>query len=660
MRHISVLLLLILCTLLFPSPSPALAQSPTSESATPSAMVAPEPTAALDVTVSPISLVFDTDPGVSQTETIRIRNNSSVSEYLVISLATFVPDATGEQPVLRDFETSDSYQDWMSFSETSFVVSPGTWKSVDVTFAPPPDAVFNYFYAIIIDRQRTVTPQAGETVITGAPAILSLANVRSPNTIRELQVVSFTTPAVMFEFLPITFSVGVKNTGNTFLAPSGSIFIDGNGVKDVAILSFNPERGNVLPNSQRTYTTSWSDGFPLYVEKIVGGKKQKGETGEQLYELKWDFSQADRLRIGKYTARLLLIYDNGTRDIPIESVVSFWVVPWRILAVALVVGIFSLIGVRATILPLIRTLRRRSSTVAVLVLSCFFTFAGNASADGLAISPIFQELTLEEGQLRTSGTVVLTNTSDAQLTFDLFALDFQQMNRSGKITLSNQPGSQYRLAGYITFPNPTITLLPGQSEEILFYVANTESMSSGGHYAAVVARLVATNASTANQEILPGISSLVLLHKQGDDRYNLSLRPSDLFERFFSFSVPKEIDLTFVNQGNTHVVPRGTIKLFDIFGRTTFRGSINESSYFILPENSRVMSVYVQKTAQTLPIMLYSVQIEGGDRSGSTSFAQQYYIVHISPYVIAALIIGSGFIGVRAYTKQKKNKRLKP
>ncbi|MBI2439487.1 MAG: hypothetical protein HYV45_02715, partial [Candidatus Moranbacteria bacterium] len=69
--------------------------------------------------------------------------------------------------------------------------------------------------------------------------------------------------------------------------------------------------------------------------------------------LKWDWNDASKLRFGKYQAKLLLIYDDGTRDIPIEGMVSFWVVPWRI--------IFGFIG----ILLLVFFLGRFSSRIRI-------------------------------------------------------------------------------------------------------------------------------------------------------------------------------------------------------------------------------------------------------------------------------------------------------
>ena len=53
--------------------------------------------------------------------------------------------------------------------------------------------------------------------------------------------------------------------------------------------------------------------------------------GKQVYALKWDSSKLSHLRIGRYTANLVMTYDDGKRDVPLEAVVSFWVIPWRLI-----------------------------------------------------------------------------------------------------------------------------------------------------------------------------------------------------------------------------------------------------------------------------------------------------------------------------------------
>jgi hypothetical protein len=77
---------------------------------------------------------------------------------------------------------------------------------------------------------------------------------------------------------------------------------------------------------------------------MSNGQPVMGKDGKATQTLKWDFSHANRLRFGHYTAHLVMVYDNGQRDVPIEATVSFWVIPWRLVGVAFVVSIFVLIG----------------------------------------------------------------------------------------------------------------------------------------------------------------------------------------------------------------------------------------------------------------------------------------------------------------------------
>ncbi|MCX6761281.1 MAG: hypothetical protein NTY33_00330, partial [Candidatus Moranbacteria bacterium] len=66
-------------------------------------------------------------------------------------------------------------------------------------------------------------------------------------------------------------------------------------------------------------------------------------------ELKWNFADASKLRWGKYTAKLVLVYDNGQRDVPIEGEVAFWVLPWRLLIGGFFILVFVLIGLKSTV-----------------------------------------------------------------------------------------------------------------------------------------------------------------------------------------------------------------------------------------------------------------------------------------------------------------------
>ncbi|MFZ1721517.1 MAG: hypothetical protein WAU07_03355 [Microgenomates group bacterium] len=304
--------------------------------------IAPPASATLNLTVSPAVLNIETDPGTPLTTEIKLLNNGSTTEWIEFDIVTFEADATGSRPRLRNFQPQDVFSDWLKPSQKVISLEPGQWKTVPITFSPANNAGLGYYYAIV--ARRAIDPDINEvTEVTGAPAILVLARVDVPTIQQELQLLEFSTDQKVYEFLPSTFRVRVENTGNIHLAPLGNIFIDHGDKKDVGILSINRENGLVLPSSDREFVVEWHDGFPRF--------QTRDEFGQLIDKKKlwWDFSTADTFRFGKYTANLLLVYDNGTRDIPIESTVSFWVIPWRFLLAVLAVVLLLAIGVWAVV-----------------------------------------------------------------------------------------------------------------------------------------------------------------------------------------------------------------------------------------------------------------------------------------------------------------------
>jgi P pilus assembly chaperone PapD len=333
---------------------PSASQPTPTPSPTPTPVIAP-PTP-ISLTVSPPTLYIDTEPGQPIEETVRVFNNGESTEILTTSLMTFSAAADGKAPVLRPFEPDEQSQEWLTMTPAEFSLEPQKWQTIKVSFHPPQDASLSYYYALLISRKGSVATSEGESAVIGAPAILVLSKVKTPFEKQELQLVSFASKRKVYEYLPATFTVEVKNTGNVHLAPVGNIFIDDAKKRDLGTLELNRTLGVILPNSTRTYTLEWNDGFPRYVNEVIDGAEVKDEHGNPKKKLEWDFSQANKFRFGKFRAHLIFIYDDGQRDVPTEAIVSFWVIPWKILGVFGLIFFLTLMGL---LTPIILLLRRR-------------------------------------------------------------------------------------------------------------------------------------------------------------------------------------------------------------------------------------------------------------------------------------------------------------
>ena len=308
---------------------------------------AQNPAGTLNLTTSPLPIGLKAKPGESASTELRVRNSGSSTEKIKVGLMKFSAYGEEGKPELKEREEGDDYFDWVKFSETEFTAEPNEWKTIKMKIDLPKNAAFGYYYAVTFTRASSENAKGDlQQGIKGGIATLVLLEAEVPNAKRELSLESFTVGKRTYEFLPAKFDIKLHNSGNVHSAPSGTIFIN-KGDKQVAAVPVNATLGNILPDSNRIYNAEWSDGFPVYKPKEENGKVVS-KDGKPVYQLDWDASKLRNLRFGKYTATLVMAYDDGTRDVPLEATLTFWVIPWRIIFVGLLVLLFAGIGIWVT------------------------------------------------------------------------------------------------------------------------------------------------------------------------------------------------------------------------------------------------------------------------------------------------------------------------
>jgi len=269
---------------------------------------------------------------------LKIHNSGSGSEDLKIEPRTFTYNSSSGNVDL-DSDTPPAIASWIGFSQARFTIAPGQWVTEQISLNVPKEAGFSYSFAVVISRQNNPKPAPGSRAINGSLAVFTLVNVDRPGAKSSLQVVSFTASKRLYEYLPATLDIRFRNDGNTISQPFGNIFIQ-RGSKDktpLAALSVNATKGYILPGTERTVTTEWNDGFAAY-------QSVRQPDGTDKKHLSVDWSKFSHFRIGRYTAKLVAVYNDGQHDVPIEGTVTFWVVPWRaiLLFIAVVTGLWFL------------------------------------------------------------------------------------------------------------------------------------------------------------------------------------------------------------------------------------------------------------------------------------------------------------------------------
>jgi hypothetical protein len=317
---------------------------------------------ALSLTSSPVTLNLVIKPGTSTSKTLQLRNNGSQPLQINMKLQVFSAYGTSGEAAISEPKPGDPSATWVHFSPSTFTAQPGVLNTVKMTIALPKGASLGYYYAVIF-QPVIATPTSVSTpssTVKGSNAILVLVDTQSANENRNIKIASFTATKKVYEYLPATFNVSIHNGGNIFLAPTGNIFISKNAnlTHTLDILPFNPGGGNVLPDSNRTFNINWSDGFPIFKPETKNGQPVDNKQGNPVEKLDWNFSNINHIRIGKYYAQLALVYTNGTQVVPVTGVISFWVIPWKMLLVAFVILLLVGFGLFMIIRGIIRKIMK--------------------------------------------------------------------------------------------------------------------------------------------------------------------------------------------------------------------------------------------------------------------------------------------------------------
>jgi len=309
------------------------------------------PDGAFNVVVSPSSVGLQAKPGTTTSTDIKVQNHGLATEHIKITVLKFGAKGQDGTPQLEQLAPGDDFANWIHFSATTFDAEPNVWVTIHATISPPPGSAFGYYYAVIFSRANATQAQAKQANLLGAVASLILLDVPSPGTVRQAKIAEFSTPHKVQEFLPVNFTVRMHNTGNIHIATRGNIDISKGG-QTIAILEVNLKKGYILPNSYRAFTASWADGSPVYLSKSANGQITQ--------DLDWSKLSLTKLRFGKYSAKLIMVYNDGKTDLSTEAYLSFWVIPWRLIAASIVVVLLVVAGLWTTVLrPVRNRLKKR-------------------------------------------------------------------------------------------------------------------------------------------------------------------------------------------------------------------------------------------------------------------------------------------------------------
>ncbi len=320
-------------------------------------------TARLDLTVSPVLLDVTASPGDKIQQKFRVRNNSSQLLNLIISINRLNQIGEAGQIAPLNPQPGDEAASWVTFDKNTFKAPVKEWTDVNLTINVPKDAAFGYYYAIRVTQNPADIPQKGGAAkLVGEVIVPLLLNAKKEGAVRQAKLLDFKPVSFVNEYMPVDFLTRVQNTGNIHMKVRGNIFIRGQGTKDIGILEVNPGLGIILPGAKRAFPTSWDDGFIVMKEDSENGIPKLDSHGKPKKSLTINWDKITNFRIGKYTANLLLVYDDGTRDQTLEGSTTFWVFPYKLVGAIIVVAIGAVLLLRMILSSYIKKQVKKSQS----------------------------------------------------------------------------------------------------------------------------------------------------------------------------------------------------------------------------------------------------------------------------------------------------------
>lgn len=272
----------------------------------------PNPNAGQALEIAPPVLSLTADPGQVIKTQISLRDISSGNLLVKGQVNDFVAAGEDGTPkILLDSNDADPYsiKGWVG-PLPAMVMLPKQIKSLPVTITVPANASPGGHYGVI--RFTATPPDLQGTGVSLSASLGSLVLIKVNGDIKEnLSVVELSAShngktGKLFESTPLTFVERLKNTGNTHEQPVGQVTITDMFGKKVAAVNVNLPPRNILPSSIRKFEQ------PLD-SSVIGNKKL----------------------FGRYHAEMSVTY--GAKKQVTTASMTFWVIPYRMVAIVIVV-----------------------------------------------------------------------------------------------------------------------------------------------------------------------------------------------------------------------------------------------------------------------------------------------------------------------------------
>jgi hypothetical protein len=261
---------------------------------------------------------------------------------------------------------------------------------------------------------------------------------------------------------------------------------------------------------------------------------------------------------------------------------------------------------------------------------------GESQQSGFSVSPAQLSFTVQADTPTQTANLKLTNSYDSPLRL---TAELQSIDELGARLIPDGPIDE-RTGKSIKVSATDITV-PARGSFDLQVTVDGTFLTDGGHYASLVLAQQSNAGSTAGFHSAVAVNLFII--KNEHIRMNLQLM-NHTFDRPL-LSLPKTVSLVFRNEGNTHIVPRASVMLYDGEDIVS-KAVVNTSSTLLLPGHQEKFTVKLDTLKRFwLPRRLIArtmYRVEGSD----IQLMKEQVLWHV-PFVDIIAVIALGLAAWR-------------
>lgn len=125
-----------------------------------------------DFEVSPLELLFNAEPGESQTKFLKIKNHRNKTETFILNLSDFTTTEKGDNKFIDAGSLKNSFANWVSVAPSFFELQPNEEIEVSVTMTQPAQEYGSKWGVIFV---RTAKEQTSFSVDKGISAGMNIS-----------------------------------------------------------------------------------------------------------------------------------------------------------------------------------------------------------------------------------------------------------------------------------------------------------------------------------------------------------------------------------------------------------------------------------------------------------------------------------------------------